>query len=279
MGEVDGFRMQTCQRAARCSPRTLPTAAESTDYGRYYHDGNLEVPPFVHRRLDQLVAGFDDDRRLNRWLDVGCGAGTLMQAARGRGWDVIGTEVSERAAQTKRAKGFDVRSGELDQLDLPEAAFDVVSIIEVLEHVPDVSALLGESRRLLRPGGALYVTTPHGRGISARLLGTSWSVVGPPEHLQLFSVRGLRTALARSGFAVRSLHTDAVNPTELLQAARREAVPPTSDAAGRPGRERLPPQRVAVSRRAGAALKGAANAALSATRLGDTIKLVAERPS
>jgi 2-polyprenyl-3-methyl-5-hydroxy-6-metoxy-1,4-benzoquinol methylase len=178
--------MQSCRLCGTVFTARLPSSTESKDYEGYYHEENLKIPAFVHRRLEELVSDFDEDRQLNRWLDVGCGAGTLLEAARGRGWEVIGTEVAERAAQALRPKGFDVRSGELGQLELPEAEFDVVSMLEVIEHVPDVSALLAASRRLLRPGGALYVTTPHGRGISARLLGTKWSVVCPPEHLQLF---------------------------------------------------------------------------------------------
>ena len=281
VGEVGGFSMQSCHACGTVFTARLPTAAESKDYARYYHDTNLEVPPFVRRRLDELVSPFDADRRLNRWLDVGCGAGTLMQAVRGRGWDVIGTEVAERAAEAMRAKGFQVRSGELEQLDLPEASFDVVSSMEVVEHVPDVNALLRECRRLLRPGGALYLTTPHGRGISARLLGTDWSVVGPPEHLQLFSIPGLRAALARAGFAVRSVRTGAVNPTELLQAARRRGRA-TRHRPMRPGARVESGYRLnesLSSSRAGSVVKGVANAALSATRLGDTLKLVAQRPS
>ena len=150
-----------------------------------------------------------------------------------------------------------------------------MSVIEVIEHVADVSTLLVASRRLLRPGGALYITTPHGRGISARLLGTRWSVVGPPEHLQLFSTRGLRTALARSGLELRWLRTRAVNPTELLRAMRREA--PATGAGGRvESGYRL--NETLTSSRAGTIFKGAANVALNATGLGDKIRLVAERP-
>ena len=258
--------MQSCRLCGTFFTARLPTAVESKDYGGYYHEGNLEVPVFVHRRLEDLVSDFDEDRELNRWLDVGCGAGTLLEAARGRGWEVIGTEVADQAAQAQRAKGFDVRSGELEQLELPEAGFDVVSIVEVIEHVPDVSALLAASRRLLRPGGALYVTTPHGRGISGRLLSTKWSVVRPPEHLQLLSMRGMRAVLHRSGFEVRSLRTSAVNPTELLRALRRE------DRATGPG-ERVESgyrlNEALTSSRSGTILKGAANAALNVTRLGD----------
>jgi 2-polyprenyl-3-methyl-5-hydroxy-6-metoxy-1,4-benzoquinol methylase len=274
-GDVSGFRIQACRHCKTLFTAHLPTTTESTDYGAYYHDENLEVPAFVHRRLEELVGGFDDDRRLNRWLDVGCGAGALLEAARWREWQVTGTEIAEPATEAARARGLDVRSGELGELDLAERSFDVVSMVEVLEHVPDVSALLTESRRLLRPGGALYVTTPHARGISGRLLGMRWSVVSPPEHLQLFSARGLRIALASAGLSIRTLRTHAVNPSELLRTARFGTEPMRPGARVESG-YRL--NESLLSTRAGAAFRGVANAALGATRLGDTIKLVAERP-
>jgi SAM-dependent methyltransferase len=271
---VNGFRILACRYCHTLFTAHLPKTTESTDYGAYYHGGNLEVPTLVHRRLEELVRGFDADRRLNRWLDVGSGAGALLQAARRLGWQVTGTEIAERAAEATRARGLDVRTGELDELDLPETGFDVVSAVEVLEHVPDVSGLLVESRRLLRPGGALYVTTPHATGVSGRMLGTRWSVVSPPEHLQLFSGRGVRIALESSGLSIRTLRTHGVNPNELLRAARFRKHPVRYGDRVESGyhlNESL------SSSLAGAAFKGAANAALGATRLGDTIKLVAER--
>lgn len=275
-GEVYGFRMQACRGCGTLFTDRLPAAAEAADYGGYYHPGNLEVPAFVHQQLERLVASFEPGRRLNRWLDVGCGAGALMAAARRGGWEVIGTEIAADAAEAVRAEGFEVRTGDLDQLGLPGGGFDVISIVEVIEHVPDPRALLDTAGELLRPEGELYLTTPHARGVSARLLGTGWSVITPPEHLQLFSIRGLRAATAGAGLRVRELHTHAVDPSELVRAAR-----------SRGGRAVHPPARVESSyrlnealssNRAGAILKRVANATLSAARLGDSLKVVAERP-
>jgi SAM-dependent methyltransferase len=274
-GEVNGFRMQICAVCKTVFTADLPSSAGATDYAAYYHAGNLEVPCFVHQRLDQLVASFDRYRALNRWLDVGCGAGALMDATRKTGWNVIGTEVARAAADTVRARGFDVRMGELDALQLPAAGFDVVSMIEVVEHVPQATALLATARGLLRAGGVLYITTPHARGVSGRLLQMNWSVVSPPEHLQLFSVRGLRTAVSDAGLAVRTVRTHAVNPRELIQ-----AVGSSTDRI-EPGTRVENAYRLnesLSSTRVGALFKGAANVALNATRLGDSIRLVAERP-
>lgn len=275
VGESDGFEIAGCRSCRTLFTARLPEAGESLDYDDYYHEGNLEVPAFVRKRLDETVAQFDGERRTGRWLDVGCGAGTLMEAVRDRGWDVIGTEVSASAAQAVSAKGFDVRAGELGRLGLEEGSFDVISMVEVVEHVPDPRALLAETRPLLRSGGALYVTTPHGRGISARLLRTGWSVVAPPEHLQLFSLGGLRSALEAAGFKVDSAKTHAVNPSELLASLRRNRGP--VDATSRVDSGYRLNEALSTSSR-GAMVKSAANAALAATHLGDSIRLVA-RPT
>src|SRR6266496_5493622 len=125
IGEIRGFRMQVCRRCKTLFTAHLPGPSDSTDYGSYYHEANLDVPAVVHRQLARLVAGFDRYRRLNRWLDVGCGAGTLLDAAGSDGWETVGTEIADRAAEAARARGLDVRSGELDELRIRRGSFDV----------------------------------------------------------------------------------------------------------------------------------------------------------
>jgi SAM-dependent methyltransferase len=273
-GFVAGFDLQRCDACGTLYVAELPDASAAVDYDDYYHEGNLAVPAFVHDRLRALVAGFEADRSLNRWLDVGCGAGTLLDAVAAAGWQATGTEVSRGAADAVGKRGYDIRVGDLRELDLPAGAFDVVSMVEVVEHVPDAREQIQAAAGLLRPGGVLYVTTPHGRGISARLLGARWSVVAPPEHLQLFSVPGIRAALRDAGLTARTVKTQAVNPSELLAALRRKrtAVGPGSRVeSGYRLNEAL------TSHASGTAVKRVANSALAATRLGDSIRLVAER--
>lgn len=267
-GEANGFELRRCGACRTLFTARLPKADEAKEYEEYYHDENLTVPSFVERRLEEIASGFQGYRQLNRWLDIGCGAGALMRAARTCGWDVVGTEVSPPAAEAVRAQGFDVRLGELEALDLP--AFDVVSLVEVIEHIPDPRRLVRDAARLLRPGGAMYITTPHGRGVSARILRAGWSAVTPPEHLQLFSVRGLRGMIEAAGLETRDLETHGFNPHELIDAVRRQ--------------ERRPLHRVESAYRLNESLSGSplrtlvkttANGTLNTLRLGDALKLVA----
>jgi SAM-dependent methyltransferase len=148
-------------------------------------------------------------------------------------------------------------------------------MVEVIEHVRDPHELIADAARLVRPGGAVYITTPHGRGISARLLRTRWSVVTPPDHLQLLSIQGLRAALGNAGFVVRSVSTHGLNPYELVAGLRHGRARPQAHSNTETS-YRL--NESLSTRRSGVIVKRAVNAALTAVRLGDTLKVVAERP-
>jgi SAM-dependent methyltransferase len=275
IGTANGFDIRRCGSCATLFTAALPTAAAAKDYESFYAgERNLAVPAFVLGRLEQTVSSLERYRSLNRWLDIGCGTGTLLQAVRNKHWEGVGTEVAPAAVQAVRAAGLEVRLGETGDLDLPAAGFDLVSMVEVIEHVPDPHELIADAARLVRPGGALYLTTPHGRGISARLLRTRWSVVTPPDHLQLLSLRGLRAALERAGLVVRSVSTHGLNPYELAAGLRfgrvRTATHGNTETSYRLN-ESL------STHRSGVIVKRAVNGVLSTVRLGDTLKVVAER--
>jgi SAM-dependent methyltransferase len=276
-GEVHGFRIVRCSTCRTLFTDRLPAEPELKDYTNYYHAANLAIPAFVQARLREIVGDFATYRRSNRWLDVGCGAGTLLSAASELGWTAVGTELSPPAVDAAREAGLDVRLGELSELEFAAGTFDVVSLVEVLEHVPEPRTLLAQVAPLIRPEGALYLTTPHVRGINARLLGTDWGAVAPPEHLQLFSIRGMTSALESCGLEVVRVRTQGVNPYEVVTALRpgRKGTAPTGKARVEATYEL---NESLSARRSTAIIKDGVNAALALTRLGDTLKMVAERP-
>ncbi len=290
LGEKNGLRVGACRDCGTLYARHREAGAggdgEDYDYDAYYHEANLSVPDFISRRLDEIFESFAPHRKSNRLLDVGCGAGSLLEAARRAGWDAEGTEVSRPAVEHVRAEGFKVFHGELAEANYPEGHFDVVTASEIIEHVPEPLPMLKEIARILRPGGLFWATTPHGRGLSARVLGIRWSTVSPPEHLQLFTLGGVRGLLRDAGFGSAHITSHGCNPYELRQAFRRGAA--SNEANGAGVREQLKAQsaasneRVATSYRLNEALlknpatrmlKAALNGALGAARLGDSIKI------
>jgi len=122
-------------------------------------EGRGEDDPAIadyHKALEELARAAPG-RAL---LDVGCAAGTFLDIARKKGWNTRGVELSRWASQMAREeRKLDVVTGTLEQAAFPDASFDVVTMWDVLEHVPDPVSLLREARRILRPGGVLYVNT------------------------------------------------------------------------------------------------------------------------
>lgn len=143
---------------------------------------------------------------MGKLLDVGAATGFFLDLARTRGWQTHGVEPSRYASEVASRKGLTVHRGVVEELDLPDESFDVITMWDVIEHVNDPDASLAAACRLLRPEGSLALNTPDAGSLLARLLGLRWHLVVPPEHLVLFSAKSLRKLLEDHGFTVIALH-------------------------------------------------------------------------
>jgi SAM-dependent methyltransferase len=282
-GRKNDFQLLSCQTCATLYTAMNPDPNREQDYDAYYTAENLTVPTFINSILDEIVATFEPYRKNNRLLDVGCGAGTFLEAAARAGWEAMGVEVSRTAAEHVGGRGFEVFCGELENATYPDEHFDVVIASEVLEHVSDPRAMLEGIARVLQPGGLLWATTPHGRGISARILGLEWNNVCPPEHLQLFSVVGIKGLLYDVRFRRVEVATHGTNPFEILHSMRRRATGAVPEN-GSSGGESF--NRVESSYQLNEFLsdspfrrflKGTLNSLLNAGCIGDSLKIRAEK--
>ena len=141
-----------------------------------------------------------------RVLDVGCWTGSFLVAARERSWETVGIEPSRWAVERARARGVDVRHGELASQDLERGSFDLVVMCDVLEHLEDPNEALRTAAGLLRDGGAIFATVPDAGSRLARLMGRRWwSVL--PMHLHHFTRASVREMFTRNGFALDAIDT------------------------------------------------------------------------
>ena len=163
-------------------------------------DGKYDLAQFDARYAPLLgLLGPASDRRL---LEIGCGGGFFLKAAERSGWRVTGIELSEEAARFASERlGLDVRQGTAESMTLAPATFDAAVMFDTIEHLFDPRAALTAVARTLVPGGLLLVATPNFRALSRWLLGPSWAVFSPLEHMYYFDEQTLGRLLEGCGFS------------------------------------------------------------------------------
>jgi 2-polyprenyl-3-methyl-5-hydroxy-6-metoxy-1,4-benzoquinol methylase/uncharacterized protein YbaR (Trm112 family) len=149
-----------------------PTLVDMSNHQSQYVRGKLErtvaaghgLETDNEKRFEQLAqyAQLPEGARV---LDVACGTGSWASTLARHGLRVHCTDLQreflEVAAETSRREGVFVTPVQADAVALPyrDGVFDAVTVLSVLEHVPDWTRLLSESLRVIRPGGTLWVTS------------------------------------------------------------------------------------------------------------------------
>lgn len=173
-------------------------------YERKYLEGEEVLHSYKLKTLELLR-----DTPRGKVLDVGCGSGVMASRLRDLGHEVHGLDVSRNAIEKLAARGIPGSVCDLESvLPFPDQSFDAVWCTEVIEHLTTPARLLGEIRRILRPGGRLALSTPNSAHIAYRLLhlgGRTCSELQHPEHLRFFSRSSLQKLLVESGFRIETL--------------------------------------------------------------------------
>lgn len=201
---MKGYERHDLVKCGDCSfvfMRRIPTLNElNAHYSTYSYGGNYYLSPITIKSYNALLDEFEPFRKTNKILDVGCGMGFFLDAAKARGWKVYGTEYSAKAIEICRAKGIDMKEGVLNPSDFPEHDFDIITSFEVMEHINNPIPELNNIHQLLRTGGLFYCTTPNFDSTLRYQLKDRFNIIVYPEHLSYYTRKTLNKVVKERGF-------------------------------------------------------------------------------
>ena len=216
----DGFHIVRCKRCGLVyvNPRIANDNLTEQYTQEYYSGEYYTAKSFMDKRPQNVIKKLYTDildelsrqmgGKVGSVLDLGCGVGNFLDAARERKWTIAGIDVSPFAAEyAKKRLGGAIKTGSVDRVDFPDKSFDAVSIISVIEHVPDPRKTLREMRRLLKPDGIAVISTINFSGISNLLFGKLSYGIEPDEHIYYFTPRTINELLATCGFKTVRVET------------------------------------------------------------------------
>jgi 2-polyprenyl-3-methyl-5-hydroxy-6-metoxy-1,4-benzoquinol methylase len=181
-----------------------------SNYGSNFYCSDLTI-----KRYNEILDKMEPFRQTGRLLDIGCGIGFFLDEAKKRGWEVYGTEYSERLIGLLREKGITIHEGQLNSENYQKGFFDVVTSFEVIEHINNPTSELKQIATLLRKGGLVYLTTPNFNSLLRRRLKIQYNVIKYPEHLSYYTPKSLSRLFQLNGFKKMKVETTGISLTRL----------------------------------------------------------------
>ncbi len=169
---------------------------------------NQYVTLLPERRASFLGVIKNIERRVKRGrlLDIGCGEGTLLDIARQRGWDVTGVEPNKHfVAWAEKNYHLSILQGDAHHLRLCKNYYDVITLLDVIEHVHNPDLYLKRCYQLLAPGGVIFISTPNFDSIISRVMRRRWFYI-LSIHVFYFTTKTLSALLRKSGFVSVKVH-------------------------------------------------------------------------
>lgn len=215
---VGGFDWEKCCSCRSLQTTRVCTASELAQYyaSDYYegYKGRQDQGAYINyigqrafiqsnlqKRVDWALRCMDIADGAD-WLDVGCAAGFLLDVVRGYGyapWGIDYSDYGPHFARTSLAiSGARQATIEALPADFPRC-FDVITAIDVVEHVTHPQDMLVRCTNYLKPGGYLVCETFDPTSLLARVAGPHWHAIDPPNHFAILSLAGIDMILRQQG--------------------------------------------------------------------------------
>jgi 2-polyprenyl-3-methyl-5-hydroxy-6-metoxy-1,4-benzoquinol methylase len=135
-------------------------------------------------------------------FDVGAATGIFLNSARKYGWNPDGIEASTWASDLAKKKyHLSIKKGAFESAELKKNHYQVVTMIDFIEHIPHPYEAVLKAHQILKPKGTLCMVTPNQQSLAAKISGSHWWHYRP-AHIHYFTKKSLHFLLKRAGFKI-----------------------------------------------------------------------------
>jgi 2-polyprenyl-3-methyl-5-hydroxy-6-metoxy-1,4-benzoquinol methylase len=200
--EVNGYPIVSCDGCSLVFVQKKVGAEElATHYAAVddpsYDDSNLESLNYYYGNLAKIIRDFRPQP--GTLLDVGCSGGWFFDSI--KPWQCYGNEITQSYGGVARQRyGDRIFLGSFEDYPLRPEFFDVITLQDVFDHMPDPIATLGKCHSMLKPAGLIVVKVHNIACLYAKLFGRYFYALVPPSHLFYYNRETLRMILAKTGF-------------------------------------------------------------------------------
>ena len=204
----------------RCTARFTQNIPDATEIGKYYQSENYishsETKKGLINSLYHLVRKktLDDKKDLlkrytklstGKVLDIGAGTGAFLHCMMQHNWEVTGIEPDATARENaKKFYGVNLLSDE-ELFSGTLQNFDAITLWHVLEHVHDLHKYLGYLKKILKPGGCLFIAVPNYTSYDAGVYKEFWAAYDVPRHLYHFSPASFAKLVVKHGLQLKKI--------------------------------------------------------------------------
>ncbi len=180
-------------------------ASQGFGYVDYEADKEAMKNVFIKytQYIDRYFYSKNTKNRSNKLLlDIGAATGYFMKIAIDAGYKVTGIDISAVASEKGKKNGLNIFPGTIETFYSRSKKFNVITLLDVLEHVEDPRRHIKLCAKMLDKDGIIVINTPDSGSPFARLLGKRWHLIVPPEHIYYFNRKSLIKLLDEEGFEI-----------------------------------------------------------------------------
>ncbi len=226
------FSVRQCTSCGQMVTTPRLTEADLPElYSQYYPRRNIDYDSLEkesalvgkkYARFKRWLAGTDNQGHYlsqpgQRVLDIGSGSCLSLLELRQLGVEPYGVEADPNVAAIAQHYGLNVHIGSIHDIPFPGQVFDLITLNQVIEHVPDPAALLRLVRDRLAPDGSIVLSFPNVSSWQRRISGSRWINWHVPYHQHHFNRRSFALLARREGYEAVSVRSITPNLWTILQ--------------------------------------------------------------